>query len=73
MLGVNYWNRSSVRSATCAGSALAVEKLFTLRNVPSPVDFSDEGNYTKTIIKNLEKEEVICSLSKKTTGRKNAC
>ena len=39
MLGVNYWNKSSVRSATCAGSALAVEKLFTLRNVPSPVDF----------------------------------
>ena len=39
MLGVNYWNKYSVRSATRAGYALAVEKLFTLRNVPSPVDF----------------------------------
>jgi len=66
MLGVNYWNKSSVRSATCAGCALAVERLFTLRNIPSPVDFSDEGKYTKTITKNGEGRGD--NLSKKTTG-----
>ena len=70
ILGVNYWNKSSVRSATCTGYALAVEKLFTLRNVPSPVNFSDEDNYTKMIIKNLEKEEVIAS-QRKPLDKKN--
>lgn len=64
MLGVNYWNKSSVRSATCEGYVLAVERLFILRQIPSPVDLSDEGNYTKTIVNNLEKEEVIASQRK---------
>ena len=61
MLGVNYWNKSSVRSATCVGYALAVERLFLLRKFPSPVDFSDEENYTRTIVHNLEREEEIAS------------
>ena len=59
MTGVNYLNKSSLRSATCKGYALAVKRLFLLRNVPSPVDFTDETNWTKTIVHNLEREENI--------------
>ena len=59
MTGVNYLNKSSLRSATCKGYALAVERLFLLRNFPSPVDFTDETNWTKTIVHNLEREENI--------------
>ena len=44
MNGVNYLNKSSLRSATCKGYALAVHKLFELRNFPAPVNFSDESN-----------------------------
>ena len=64
MTGFNYWNKSSLRSATCKGYALAVEKLFLLRNFPSPVDFTDETNWTKIIIHNLEREETIASQRK---------
>ena len=49
MTGVNYLNTSSLRSATCKGHALAVERLFLLRNFLSPIDFTDETNWTKTI------------------------
>ena len=59
MTGVNYLNKSSLRLATCKGYALAVERLFLLRNVPSPVDFTDETNWTKTIVHKLEREENV--------------
>ena len=64
MLGVNYWNKSSVRSATCKGYSGAVERLFILRKFSNPVDFSDEGNYTSIIIHNLEREENIANQRK---------
>ena len=64
MLGVNYWNKSSVRSATCKGYSGAVERLFILRQYSNPVDFSDEGNYTRTIIHNLEREANIANQRK---------
>ena len=41
MTGVNYLNKSSVRSATCKGYALDAARLFTLRGYPSPVNFSN--------------------------------
>ena len=41
MTGVNYLNKSSVRSATCKGYALDAARLFILRGYPSPVNFSD--------------------------------
>ena len=53
-----------MRSATCVGYALTVERLFTLRNIPSLVDLSDDSNYTRIITKILEKEEVIASQRK---------
>ena len=59
MTGVNCLNKSSLRSTACKGYVLAVEILFVLRNFPSPVDFTDEFNWTKTIIYNLEREENI--------------
>lgn len=64
MMGVNYWNKSSVRSATCTGYALAAERLFVLRKVSSPVEFYDDDNYTKTIVHNLEREEKVASQRK---------
>ena len=39
--------------------AIAVERHFLLRIFPSPVDFTDETNWTKTIVHNLEREENI--------------
>merc|ERR1712086_1116135 len=59
MTGVNYLNKNSVRSATCKGYALDAARLFTLRNYPSPVDFSDPRCWTRIIVKNLEREEAI--------------
>jgi hypothetical protein len=59
MTGVNYLNKSSVRSATCKGYALDAARLFTLRGYPSPVDFSDPRCWTRIIVKNLEREEDI--------------
>ena len=64
MTGVNYLNRASLRSATCKGHALDTSRLFILRNFPSPVDFSDETNWTRTIVHNLEREENIASQRK---------
>ena len=64
MNGVNYLNNSSLRSATCKGYALAVHKLFGLRNFPSPVSFSDESNWIRTPVHNMEREEDIASQRK---------
>ena len=72
MTGVNYLNKASLRSATCKGYALAVERLFLLRNCPSPVDFTDETNWTKTIIYNLEREENIACQRKALDNRIHA-
>jgi hypothetical protein len=64
MTGVNYLNKSSVRSATCKGYALDAARLFTLRGYPSPVDFSDPRCWTRIIVNNLEREEDIAKQRK---------
>ena len=64
MKGVKYLNKSSLRSATCKGYALAVHKLFELRNFPSPVNFSDESNWIRKPVHNMEREEDIASQRK---------
>lgn len=53
MTGGNYLNNVSLRSAACTGYDLAVEKLFLLREHPSPVDFSDKTNLTRTSTRTL--------------------
>ena len=41
--------------------ALAVEKLFLLGGLPTPVDFIDDTNWAKTIIYSLKREEnLVC-------------
>ena len=59
MKGINYLNKESVRSATCKGYALDAVKLFTLRGFPSPVNFSDDSNWSRILVHNLEREENI--------------
>ena len=59
-----------MRSATCKGYAGAVERLFILRQFSNPVDFSDEGNYTKTTVRDLEREENIAN-QRKSLDEKN--
>ena len=61
MLGVNYKNLSSMRSATCKGYVLDAGKLFVLRGYPNPIDFTDANNWPSIIVNNLEKEEDIAS------------
>jgi hypothetical protein len=72
MTGVNYLNKSSLRSATCKGYALAVERLVLLRKFPTPVDFTDETNRTGTIVHNLEREENIACQRKPLDGNIHA-
>jgi hypothetical protein len=67
MTGVNYLNKDSVRSATCKGDAIDALRLFTLREFPSPVDFSDESNWIRILVHNLEREENIAGQRKKAT------
>ena len=43
------------------GYALAVERLFLLRNFLAPVEFTEDTNWTRTISRNLEKEEKRCA------------
>jgi len=64
MTGVNYLNKSSVRSATCKVYALDVARLFTLRGYPNPVIFSDPRCSTRIIVNNLEIEEDIAQQRK---------
>ena len=59
MTGVNYSNKSSVKSATCKDCALDAAKLFTLRAYPSPVNIYDLRCWTRIIVNNLEREEDI--------------
>jgi len=61
MIGVNYNNLVTLRSATCKNYAEDVNKLFELRDFPRPVDFQDKTNRTTNIISNLKKEEDIAS------------
>ena len=64
MKGVNYMNKDCVRSATCKGYALDTARLFTLRGFPSPVDFSDDSNWSRNLVHNLEREENIAKQRK---------
>ena len=57
MIGVNYNNLATLRSATCKNYADDVSKIFKFRNFPSPVDFQDKTNEVTIIINNLKKEE----------------
>jgi hypothetical protein len=66
MTGVNCLNKDSVRSATCKGYAIDASILFTLRNLSSQFDFSDESNWTRSSIHNLECEETIARQKKAT-------
>ena len=61
MTGVNYLNKSILRSVTCEGYAEAVNFLFKLRDCPSPVDLSSVTGCTRTIIHNLDREENIAA------------
>ena len=61
MIGVNYNNLATLRSATCRGYAEDVALLFTLRGFPSPVDFGNKTNRTTIIVNNLKKEEDIAT------------
>ena len=72
MTGVTCLNWASLRSATCKGHALDTSRLFILRNFPSPVDLSDETNWTRTIVHNLEREENIASQRKPLDDRIHA-
>ena len=64
MIGVNYLNKSPVRSAMCKGYALGAARLFTRRGYPSPVNFSDPRCWTRIIVNNLEREEDIAKQRK---------
>ena len=59
--GVNFNNKSGLRSNTLAGYGDAVNVLFLLRGFPLPVVISDPNNASGIIIKNLKKEEDIAS------------
>ena len=59
--GVNYNNKSGLRSATLAGYGDAVNALFLLCGFPQPVVISDPNNASGLIIKNLKQEEDIAS------------
>jgi hypothetical protein len=57
MTRVNYSNKPFLRSAMRKGYDLEVERLFLLRDFLAPVDFTEETNWTRTILHNLDKEE----------------
>ena len=61
MIGVNYNNLATLRSATCRNYADDVAELFRLRKCPSPVDFQNKTNKITIIINNLKKEEDVAS------------
>ena len=56
MLGVNYKNKSTVRSATVRGYLEAVNDFFNLRGFPILANFADPENMAVTIFNNLERE-----------------
>jgi hypothetical protein len=59
--GVNYNNKSQLRSATVKGYAKAIDILFKLRNFPLPANTEEMQNPTNTaiLVHNLEREETI--------------
>jgi len=57
--GVNYTNKTGLRSATVTGYGVAVSYLFTLRGFRSPYDPSDPNNIGAILISNYKKEEDI--------------
>jgi len=59
--GVNYNDKSGLRSFTLGGYGDAVNKLFLLRGFPPPVVTSDPSNASGIVIKNLKSEEDIAS------------
>ena len=59
ILGVNYNNKTMIRSETAAGYAKAVNTLFELRGFPHPANFKVADNMSAVIIHNLEREENI--------------
>ena len=58
MIGVNYNNLATLRSATYGGYAEDVALLFTFRGFPSPVDFRDKTNRTTIIVNHLKKRRI---------------
>ena len=59
ILGVNYNNKSMIRSDTASGYAKAVNTLFELRGFPHPANLQVADNMSAVIIRNLEREEDI--------------
>ena len=61
MMGVNYNNKSVLRSATVRGYAVSVDALFLLRDFALPVNMNNNtrSTITKTLVHNLEREENI--------------
>ena len=59
--GVNYKDKSGLRSATLIGYGNAVNALFVLRAFQPVVITSDSNNAPGIVIKNLEREEDIAS------------
>jgi len=61
MLGVNYKNKSTVRSATVRGYLGAVNDFFDLRGFPIPANFADPENMAVTISNNLKREKYVAT------------
>lgn len=57
MIGVNYNNLATLRSATCKYYAEEIKKLFEFREFSSPGNFQDKTKRTMTIINNLKRRK----------------
>lgn len=60
-LGINIYNKDSLRSDTIKGYAKAAIKLFRLRDFPAPFDFNDTSSMAATVLNNYEEQEDIAS------------
>jgi hypothetical protein len=67
MTGVNYLNEDYVRSATCKRYAIDGSSLVTIRQITNPVDFSDKSHWSRSLVRNLEREENIVTQKRKKT------
>lgn len=59
MLGINYLNKSGVRSKTVKGYMESINTLFELRGFKSPANFSEPSNVVNILVSNLKKEEEV--------------
>lgn len=59
MLGINYLNKTGVRSKTVKGYMESINTLFELRGMKPPADFSEPSNVVNILVSNLRKEEDV--------------